>query len=117
MKKIYYSWSKFEKDIEELSKQIKERNLKFDGIYGVPRGGLTMAVCLSHNLNLPLLMYPTKNTLVVDDISDEGNTLLNMKNKFIATLFTTDWTKTKPNCWVRKKENKDSWIIFPWELK
>ncbi len=115
MKKIYLSWKKFDEMIRELIKQITERKIKFDGIYGIPRGGLPIAICLSHKLNLPLLLYPSKQSLVVDDISDDGKTLNSFRDKFIATLYTTDWTITKPNCWVDKKMSKDDWIVFPWE--
>ena len=111
------SWNKFDKMIEKLSNQIIERKLTFDGIFGIPRGGLIPAVCLSHKLNLPILLYPTKKTLIVDDISDTGNTLLSFKNNFIATLHTTNWTLSKPNCWVEKKKNKNQWIVYPWEKK
>ena len=115
MKNIKVSWNKFNRMINNLSNQIKERKINFDGIYGIPRGGLTIAVCLSHKLDLPLLLYPTKKSLTIDDIADKGHTLHSFKDRFIATLFTTDWTITKPNCWVEKKKSKDEWIVFPWE--
>ena len=52
-------------------KQIKN-------IYAIPRGGLPLAVSLSHRLNLPIIMNETEispQTLVVDDIFDSGATL------------------------------------------
>src|SRR3989338_2638909 len=115
MKKIFVSWKEFDEMAKELIKKIKSSNEKFDGVYGIPRGGLVLAVHISHNLDLPLLLYPTKNTLVVDDISDNGNTLSSMKNRKIATLFSTPWTKTKPDWNIKSKENEDHWIVFPWE--
>lgn len=117
MKKIYVSWDKVDKMIDKLAKSIKKSKEKFDGVYGIPRGGLPLAVMMSHMLKLPVLLYPTKNTLVVDDISDEGYTLQRMKNKKIATLYSTDWTVTKPNWFVDKKKSKNDWIVFPWEAK
>ena len=115
MKKIYVTWNEYQQMIDILGSELKKCDEKFDGIYGIPRGGLPMAVSLSHILNLPLLLYPTKNTLVVDDISDTGKTLASHKNKKIVTLFSTTWTITKPDFWTVFKENKDSWIIFQWE--
>ena len=112
---IKLCWDGYEAGIKSLVKQIKERKMTFDGIYGVPRGGLPIAVSISHQLKLPLLLFPTKNSLVVDDISDTGETLYFTKYKFLATLFTTDWTITKPHCWVYKKLNRNDWIVFPWE--
>ena len=115
MNEEFIDWEVVGLMIESLAKQIKKRKLKFDGIYGVPRGGLPIAVALSHRLNLPLLMYPTDKTLVVDDISDTGRTLKSHKNKKIATLFSTKWTKTKPDWFESYKVNKKDWIVFPWE--
>jgi hypoxanthine phosphoribosyltransferase len=117
MKKVIISWDKATKMIEKLAKQIKKSKTKFDGVYGIPRGGLPLAVMMSHQLNIPVLLYPTKNTLVVDDISDNGFTLQRMKNKKIATLYSTDWTITKPDWFVDKKLHKDDWLVFPWEKK
>lgn len=117
IKKIYISWDKVDSMIAELVKKIKKSKIKFDGVYGIPRGGLPLAVMISHELKLPVLLYPTKKTLVVDDISDMGYTLERMKNKKIATLYSTDWTITKPDWSVAKKPNKNTWIIFPWERK
>lgn len=101
--------------IEQLTKKIKESKLQFDGIYGVPRGGLPLAVAISHRLELPILTYPTPKSLVVDDISDTGKTLANMGNKKIACLFTTDWTEAKPDWFIKKKERQTQWLVFPWE--
>lgn len=111
------SWYSFDAAIDTLSRKIRPRmrDLKLDGIFGVPRGGLIVAVALSHKLKLPLLLLPTENSLVVDDISDTGKTLSRIKNKAIATLYSTEWTITKPDFHVYNKLDKDDWIVFPWE--
>lgn len=115
--KIYIGWKDFGLMVESLAEQIHEGKVKFDGVYGIPRGGLPIAVALSHKLDLPLVSVPSSKTLLIDDISDTGETLERFKHlyKEIATLFNTDWTKTKPKYWVREKENKTDWIVFPWE--
>ena len=115
MKKIYIKWSEFDKMVNKIEKDIKLLNYKYDGIYGLPRGGLTLAVCLSHRLKLPLLLHSTKKTLVVDDISDTGNALKNINHKTIATLHNTNWTITPPDIFCKYKLSKDNWIIYPWE--
>ena len=114
--KMYCSWQEFSFAVNELEEKIKKSKYKFDGIYGIPRGGVILAVCLASRLNLPLLMFPTKNTLVVDDISDTGETLTKFKNKKIITLYSTKWTITKPYWYVFEKTSKKDWIVFPWEL-
>ena len=115
MNRIYISWKDFGSMIEKLSNLIKKSRYKFDGVYGIPRGGLSLAVALSHKLNLPLLLYPTKKSLVVDDISDTGKTLQSHKNKKIACLFSSRWTDVEPDYFINTKINTKDWIVFPWE--
>ena len=115
MKKIYETWEEFNKVVLSFTSRIINSKLKFDGIYALPRGGLPLGVALSHQLNLPLLLYPTENTLVVDDISDTGKTLENIKHKKIVTWYTTPWTTVQPYWYFEIKNRKDSWIMFPWE--
>ena len=115
MRYVFLKWQDFASMTEDLAGKIKESEEKFDGLYGVPRNGLVIAVCLSHKLSLPIRMHPTLDSLVVDDISDTGKTLAGMKNRKIATLFNTEWTDVKPNWFVEYKKSKDDWIVFPWE--
>lgn len=111
-KYTHISWKKFDTLVKELAEKIKGN---FDGIYGIPRGGLPIAVFLSHHLNIPLLEKPTKNSLIVDDISDNGTTLTPFTHNKIACLFSTPWTKVKPDWFIATKENKEEWLIYPWE--
>ena len=79
----YISWERFDKGCDDIASRIKS---KIDGgwwrisnIYGVPRGGLVVAVKLSHLLNLPIItdkdkIIPSK-TIIVDDIVDTAGTL------------------------------------------
>ncbi|MEK6926777.1 MAG: phosphoribosyltransferase [Nanoarchaeota archaeon] len=112
MKIIKLTWAEVGILIDELAFKIKG---EFDGIYAIPRGGLVAGVALSHKLKLPLLDVPTKNSLIVDDISDKGNTLSRIKGKKIACIHSSAWTKTKPDWYIAMKTEKDSWIEYPWE--
>lgn len=112
----YYSWRQFEKDVLIIAGKIIKTGKKFDGIYGPPRGGLPLAVKLSHLLNLPFLKKPMgKKTLIVDDIADKGDTLLpfHKGGYFIATIFYKRHCKFVPNIWIREK--KERIVDFPWE--
>ena len=62
----YFSWEEFDKSVEQIANKCKF--LKFSGIYGVPRGGLCLAVALSHKLKINLIKEPKKNSLIVDDV-------------------------------------------------
>ena len=120
----YYSWYEFHADVDKIVDIARsrwensqfEKDAHFDGICGIPRGGLILAVCLSHHLKLPLLAAPTKRTLIVDDIADSGATLLCYKKNEnrIITLFKHPKSKVNPDIWIRVK--KERWIDFPWEI-
>ena len=75
---INFTWEEFDKSVELISYKSKEWDLS--GIYGIPRGGLCLAVALSHKLNLELLKEPKNNILIVDDIYDSGKTLQRYKD-------------------------------------
>ena len=109
------TWPMYELAVKQLVQQIKGSKKDFDSIYGIPRGGLCIAVSLSHRLNLPVVMRDevNKNTLIVDDISDSGKTLVEFNDHIIATIYTTEGTLTVPNFFVFIK--RFDWIIFPWE--
>ena len=116
---IVLTWAEFGKLVDYLIVKLKVYmriyEVTYDGIYGVPRGGLPLAVILSHHLDLPLLVHPTPESLVVDDISDTGITLSTIKHKTIATIFSTPWTTIEPNFYMDIKKDKDCWVVFPWE--
>jgi hypoxanthine phosphoribosyltransferase len=115
-KKEYYGWISFGKDIEKLSRLIKKRKKGFNSIWGPVRGGLPIAVCLSHRLGLKFVRKPTgKKTLIVDDIADTGKTLKGFYKKgyFVATIYYHRHSAFEPQIWLREKGNK--WIVFPWE--
>jgi len=114
-RKINMTWEEFDDGIDNLVTEVINQKLNFNGVYGIPRGGLVVAVTLSHRLNIPLLKKPIPGCLIVDDISDNGNTLLEFKDDFIITLFSTAWTKTKPNIFIYHKMSQHDWIVFPWE--
>lgn len=118
MKKKLYTWKQFENDCNKLAVLIRKSGVKFESLYGIPRGGLVLAVRLSHKLGLPLIMHNAnigKNTLIVDDIADSGDTMigfLGSKKHITATLFYNPSGKYVPIYFCRKKTD---WVVFPWE--
>jgi len=119
--KYYYSWTQLKFAVEELAKKLKPIKFNYVNIYGVPRGGLIIAVMLSHLLDLPIILDKkliTKNTLLVDDISDSGNTLKKIlklkKPKSIVTVWANPISKVFPDYYINLKE-ENTWIVFPWE--
>ena len=109
----HFTWSEFDKSVEHITNKCKY--LEFSGIYGVPRGGLCLAVALSHKLNIKLISEPIKNSLIVDDIYETGITLKNFKD-IEGAIFFVLFSKTKPTWWNTVFiSEKSEWIVFPWE--
>ena len=109
----YFTWSEFDKSVEEIADKCRFK--QFSGIYGVPRGGLCLAVALSHKLKLNLLSEPMENALIVDDVYETGLTLTTFKVIEGAVFFVL-FSKIKPTWWNTVFITKKSqWIVFPWE--
>jgi hypoxanthine phosphoribosyltransferase len=142
MKKRKYTWKEFDKDIKVLAKKLKK--YKFHAVYGIPRGGLILAVRLSHLLNIPITLDPYNADLVVDEICDNGRTIKRMSQLpcfFKGRKFVVIHLRIKRveylEIYVYRGEIKESignvdlipspiipdiylyklkdWIIYPWE--
>ena len=109
----YFTWTEFDKSVEYIASKCKF--LEFSGIYGVPRGGLCLAVALSHKLKIKLISEPLKNSLIVDDVYETGITLNTYKD-IEGAMFFVLFSKIKPSWWnsVFLSEERE-WIVFPWE--
>lgn len=109
------SWEECEDFAECVAAICRTR--KFSGVYGVPRGGLVLAVMVSHVAGLPMLMAPCADCLIVDDIADTGETLAKYAGReYIATLYYRRGCSYVPNFWLKEKVDGE-WIVFPWEEK
>ncbi len=109
----YFTWKEFDKSVEFIAEKCNF--LDFSGIYGIPRGGLCLAVALSHKLKLKLISKPIKNSLIVDDVYETGITLNSFKNIEGAKFFVL-FSKNKPTWWESVHiSDKSDWIVFPWE--
>ena len=127
VKKVYVEWEDLERDIDKIVSQVKE----VDYVVGIPRGGLIIAVMISHRLGIKHMTVDhlekleefnldidKKRILIVDDISDSGQTLKRYKKEgyTTATLDVRNSTVTLPDFYSNWIENAD-WIVYPWERK
>ena len=133
--KKYLNWTQLETQVHILCNNITDHVLNettglsqpsdvYMGIYGIPRGGVIVAVMMSHILGVPYVdrlqsLYGEK-FLVVDDIADTGTTLEQMRaevfqNAEFATIHYNEESIIEPNFWVSKKGS--DWIVYPWERK
>lgn len=145
IERYYYSYSQFLKDMKGLGSLLENRD--FSAIIAIARGGLTISHFLSNRLNIRSVysvnsisysgnrklenihifglphLQDEKSILIVDDISDSGETLKtvveNLQNlypntKFYTfTIFYKATSSFQPNYYIHKIENV--WIDFFWE--
>lgn len=123
--KEYVTWNQVKEFVTYIADLSRFNGIKYSGVYGLPRGGLVLAVMLSHQLDIPLLMSPASGCLIVDDICDTGESLLHyVKNSSgdkvqdyrIATMYyKQNSLGVVPDTYFYRKE--DNWVVFPWEME
>ncbi len=140
----YYGYENFKNDTKTLIEKV--RDFEFDSIVAVARGGLTLSHAMSEGLDIRQVqsirteLYDksqkrknitifgecdfknSKRVLVVDDISDSGDTLNAVMNHLAsefkdiefrsATLFYKKTSIYEPHFWINEA---DDWIDFFWE--
>lgn len=136
VEKLNISYSEYDLLVSNLASKIQS-NFDPDYICAIPRGGLAIALHLSHSLEckkiiaepitlIPTLMNPTftkSKILIVDDVCDSGETLSNIdtifkahgaKNYKFATLHIKPRCIIIPDFFVGIVANSN-WIVYPWE--
>ena len=145
MRRVYYSYGEFIKDLKSLVNII---DIEFDTIIGIARGGLTISHFLGEHFNIRKVysinsigysetkklnsievfnipdLNRSKRVLIVDDIVDSGDTLikilkiLNTKYSHLQ-IYTSSIFYKKKSAKLKPdfyiKETKD-WIDFFWSV-
>ena len=111
--KVFVYWDDISVLVDELCSTITSSGVQIKSITGIERGGLIPAVMISHKLNIPYVNKINKDTLVVDDICDSGETLKNIVAGYTATLHYKKTAAFTPDFY--SKEVGDEWIVYPWE--
>lgn len=140
----YYSYESFRNDTNKLLVMLRREH--FDAIVAIARGGLTLSHVVAEGLEIRAVqsirteLYDksqkrekitlfgscafenAKRVLVLDDISDSGETLRAVMEHFTtqfadiefksATLFYKKTSVYEPDFWVNEA---DDWIDFFWE--
>ncbi len=122
--KEYYSWQEYDRDARVIGVTLAGQSDNFDNIYGLPRGGLVLAVSLSHLLSKPLIFdfdEVTSRTLLVDDIIETGHTLKRLLSRFkkdkpfvAAIYYNQEKSAVTPDIFAHKQTK---WVVFPWETE
>ncbi len=140
----YYSYENFKNDTKVLIEKVRVSD--FEAIVAIARGGLTLSHAMAEGLDIRQVqsirteLYDKskkrenitifgacefkniKRVLVVDDISDSGDTLNAVMNHLVgefkdiefksATLFYKKTSIYEPDFWINEA---DDWIDFFWE--
>jgi GTP cyclohydrolase I len=118
----FYSLEEFRGDVSTLVDMIRTSRISFSGIYGIPSGGIPLAMELAKQLGLPLLIDdPLKDhsdgrrILVVDDLVDTGRTIERFLKAGldVATLHVKQWAKFRPTFCANPP--CEHWIVHWWE--
>lgn len=151
MEKINYSYDEFTSDINELVNRIQSEGKEYDAIIAIARGGITISHFLSVSLNIKNVFNITASSydndvkvsdvkltnvpnisklqrlgevrlLIVDDISDTGETFREVSKYFseltgvivdTLSLHINDTTSFVPTYF--KNSVSDKWIMYPWD--
>ena len=134
IEKIFVSYDEFGTLANMLVDKLKETDKNFVGVYGIPRGGVSLATHISYHLEIPLFLsidhIPLNHNcevLICDDVCDSGKTIkeLNiklMKKGFIsqhityATLHVKPRRCITPDIFIHEFQNTD-WVVYPWEAE
>ena len=122
VQKQYVSWQDVTDFVIDVAKRYE--NVKVSGVYGVPRGGVIIATLLSYKMDIPILFAPAKDCIIMDDISDTGETLIQYakntsgggidKGYHIVTMFYKETCSVRPEFFKFIKDDK--WVVYPWEF-
>lgn len=121
--KDFVSWELIDECVTDIAFHLKDTGKDFKGVYGIPRGGVILAVLLSHKLDLPYVEnpydYQLDDFIVIDDIADTGKTLKfyeeTFEKSYIVTIHEHEQSIVKPDYSVIDKGDK--WIVYPWETE
>ena len=107
------SWQQFDQAVARLAERFASEPIH--GIHGIPRGGLCLAVALSHAMEQPLLLAPQPGCLVVDEVYETGKTLAGVRAQCPDAVFAVWVSKQPPEWWEAVEVTASAeWIVFPW---
>ena len=141
--KIYITWDEFHQDVKNLCKKIKDTGQEFNKIVAISRGGFIPAGIIAYELdirNSAVINISTyvgskhlkinevsnpqsvgkvdEKTLIIDDISDSGQTFEIMRRTFPNGKFVTVYAKEKgvSQADIFEKQVPEKWVVFPWDI-
>jgi hypoxanthine phosphoribosyltransferase len=122
--KIQYSWEWVNIQLDNIGEKL-EAIERPQFVTGIPRGGLIPAILVSHKFKIPYIGLEAaktlpgalkKEVLVLDDISDSGNTLKQIeRHNFITATLAVRYNSLYIPTYIGTTIRDDHWMVFPWE--
>lgn len=108
-------WDGVQPAVEYIASSIRAFDVEVCGVYGFPRGGLPLAVALSHLLGVPMRDSITPTTLLIDDIYETGRTFAPFADHPRKLCWV--WANKSPRPTVNFVATfpPDAWLVMPWE--
>ena len=118
-----YDEKHFEMDLESLARQITLCDREYCGIYGIPQGGIPLAIALSISLGIPLVAqeelmdYDDEGLqiLIVDDLIDSGKTIADWSGYDRAVIGAKPDSPEQDGIIYSARQFPQEWIHFFWE--
>ena len=119
---LILTWADFDQAVERIAGTIRAHAGQHDAqpvttVCGLPRGGLPLAVALSHALEVPFDPVPIAGRmgqLIVDDIVETGSTLAQfLGQSYIWVWIAKGWVQ--PGVHYIERVHPYQWVVFPWE--
>jgi GTP cyclohydrolase IA len=120
---IYYSPEQFRNDCDSLARKIKDARLACKVIYGIPQGGIALAMELGRLLGKRVIDtkelpgWDKECVLVVDDVVDSGATINRFKDYVTAVIHLKVCDQKHfdflPTFYCH--QTTDDWIVYWWE--
>lgn len=111
--KVFYSLTEFQGDIRTLADQV--RGMGYKGLYGIPKGGVPVAMALSTVSGIPLVASVSEDVLVVDDLIDTGRTRSRYPDNDMAVLHRKAWAPVDRQIVYCVHQDCKDWIVYWWE--
>lgn len=120
------NWTQYDHLVTTLADKIDFKKNQFDQIVAINRGGNVLGTMLSYKSHVPLTVVNKDQSidyagcvLIVDDLSDSGNTFLRVvanlrTHKFkTACIHVKEGTKFVPDFYAETVGKE--WIVYPYE--
>lgn len=112
--KMQLTWAHFAELCSDLVKRVQHPE-NVTGVYGVPNGGIYVAIRIATLLNVPILSTPSTGCIVVDDVVDTG-ALLMEHHRAGYECHALVRKPAGPDFGIKGVPVHEEWVVFPWEL-